>query len=102
MGLKAEPGWRQDWKARFPEIHTGHYLFIRPALDDAIGTIRPALFLLLAATGFVLLIVCANLASVVLARGEARTREMAIRGALGAERRRLIRLVGQYWGLPEG
>jgi putative ABC transport system permease protein len=81
-----------DWKARYPDTHTGHYLFIRPLLEDVAGTIRPALFLLLAATGFVLLIVCANIASVVMARGETRTREMAIRGALGAERRRLIRL----------
>ena len=81
-----------DWKVRFPDIHTGHYLFIRPLLEDVSGTIRPALFLLLAATGFVLLIVCANIASVVMARGEARIREMAIRGALGAERRRLVRL----------
>lgn len=81
-----------EWKARFPDVHTGHYLFIRPLLEDVSGTIRPALLLLLAATGFVLLIVCANIVSVVMARGEARIREMAIRGALGAERRRLIRL----------
>jgi putative ABC transport system permease protein len=81
-----------DWKARYPDIHTGHYLFIRPLLDDVAGTIRPALLLLLAATGFVLLIVCANIASVVMARGEARVREMAIRAALGAEGRRLVRL----------
>jgi putative ABC transport system permease protein len=81
-----------DWKARYPGIHTGHYLFIRPLLEDVAGSIRPALLLLLAATGFVLLIVCANIASVVMARGEARIREMAIRGALGAERRRLVRL----------
>jgi putative ABC transport system permease protein len=81
-----------NWKAAFPDIHTGHYLFIRPMLEDVVGQIRPALMLLLAATGFVLLIVCANVGSIVLARGEARTREMAIRGALGAERARLVRL----------
>jgi putative ABC transport system permease protein len=81
-----------NWKAQYPTVHTGHYLFIRPMLEDVAGDIRPALLLLLASTGFVLLIVCANVASVVMARGEARTREMAIRGALGAGRSRLIRL----------
>jgi putative ABC transport system permease protein len=80
------------WKAQYPDVHTGHYLFIRPLLDDVSGTIRPALLLLFGATGFVLLIVCANVATMVLARGESRGREMAIRGALGAGRRRLITL----------
>ena len=81
-----------SWKARLPDVHTGHYLFIRPLLEDVAGSVKPALILLLASTGFVLLIVCANIASVVMARGEVRGREMAIRGALGAERGRLIRL----------
>ena len=81
-----------SWKARLPDVHTGHYLFIRPLLEDVAGSVKPALILLLASTGFVLLIVCANVASVVMARGEARGREMAIRGALGAERGRLVRL----------
>ena len=81
-----------SWKARLPDVHTGHYVFIRPLLEDVAGSVKPALILLLASTGFVLLIVCANIASVVMARGEVRGREMAIRGALGAERGRLIRL----------
>jgi predicted permease len=81
------------WKARYPDIHTGHYLFIRPLLQDVAGSVRPALVALLGATAFVLLIVCANVASLMMARGEARTREMAIRGALGAQRGRLVRLV---------
>ncbi len=81
------------WKARYPDIHTGHYLFIRQLLEDIAGDVRPALTALLGATAFVLLIVCANVASLMMARGEARTREMAIRGALGARRGRLVRLV---------
>jgi predicted permease len=81
------------WKARYPDVHTGHYLFIRPLLEDVAGSVRPALSVLLGATAFVLLIVCANVASLMMARGEARTREMAIRGALGAQRGRLVRLV---------
>lgn len=81
-----------SWKARYPDVHTGHYLFVRPLLDDTVGTIRPALTALLAATGFVVLIVCANLAGVLMSRGEGRTREMSIRAALGAGRGELIRL----------
>jgi putative ABC transport system permease protein len=80
------------WKAQYPDIHTGHYLYIRPLLEDVAGSVRPALLALLGATAFVLLIVCANVASLMMARGEARTREMAIRSALGAQRARLVRL----------
>ncbi|HEX6973271.1 MAG TPA: ABC transporter permease, partial [Vicinamibacterales bacterium] len=80
------------WQSRYPDVHTAHYLFIRPVLDDVVGPVRTALLLLLGATAFVLLIVCANVANIVMARGEARLREMAIRGALGAGRARLVRL----------
>ena len=92
---------RQDASAlarRFVIDHAGSYDPAQPPIPDidrvretATGSTRPFIIALFGASSLVLLIACANIANLLLARGEARQREMTIRGALGASQGRLLR-----------
>ncbi len=76
----------------YPDSNKGWGVMIEPFADTVVGTqLRQSLYVLLSAVGMVLLIGCANLANLTLARGTAREREVAIRASVGAGRWRLVR-----------
>ena len=76
----------------FPASDSGREFVVQPLINSIVGDFRPTLLIILGATGLLLLLACVNVTNLLLARGAARAREMAVRrSALGAGRGRIVR-----------
>jgi predicted permease len=89
----AMPSLEQSYRAQFPEKQDASSVMTLKTLpDDTTGSLRPAFGILLVAVAFVLLIACSNVANLLLVRFSGRRREIALRMAIGASRRSVVKL----------
>jgi predicted permease len=91
MALADMTSIAKQLEVQYPGSNRGQWANVTPLYEMIVGDIRPILLVLLGGAGLLLVIACVNVSSLLLVRSEARRREIAVRGALGASQARLVR-----------